>query len=273
MTMKKEMTILTVLAVLIICSCNTKKQEYRNTPASVEYEAIAISSQTNGQISTERFEPEDRKIIKHAEIEFETEDVNKTKSLIVQTVQELDGYISSDDTFVDADQLLHILRISVPADKFDFLLVKISETVGKLDKKSVEVSDVTAEYIDIDSRIRTKKALQNRYVELLKQATKVDEILNIEKEIGKLQEEIESVEGRMKYLKNKIAYSTLTVGYYQKTTSTFGFFSKFTEGIKKGWSVFLWFIIGLSHLWVFIFIATVAIYLIIRQRRKEKKNV
>ena len=201
-----------------------------------------------------------------------TADIKKTKILILQTVQELNGYISNDNAYDYSDRIEHRLTIRVPADKFDSLLEKISESVDKLDNKNVDVLDVTEEYIDIEARIQTKKDLQNRYRELLKQATKLEEILNIEKEIGNLQTEIESVEGRMKYLKDKISFSTLTVTYYQKTTSAFGFSSKLFDGIKNGWDVFLWFIIGLSNHWVFIFVAIVTIYLI-RLRRKKKKNV
>ena len=267
MTMKRVMTILTALAVLTICSCSRAK-EYSEVSADLSMEESPL--QTSEQ-KTDKVETVDRKIIKQGEIRFKTADVNKTKALILQSVQELNGYISKDNAYDYSDRLEHRLIIRVPADKFDLLLKNISESVEKLDNKNVDLLDVTEEYIDIEARIKTKKELQTRYVELLKQATKVDEILNIEKEIGTLQIEIESVEGRMKYLKDKISFSTLTVTYYQKTTSQFGFSSKFVDGIKNGWSVFLWFVIGLSHLWVFIFVAIVTIYLI-RLQRKRKKN-
>jgi len=263
--MKKVITILTVLAVLTICSCSQAKQE-SNVAQSVE-----VSLQPDEQKS-DKVETVDRKIIKQGEIKFETADVDKTKSLILQTVQELNGYISKDNAYSYSDRLEHRLTIRIPADKFDLLLKNISESAKKLDSKNVDVLDVTEEYIDIDARIKTKKDLQNKYLELLKRATKVEEILNIEKEIGNLQTEIESVEGRMKYLKDRITFSTLTVTYYQETTSPFGFSSKFVEGIKNGWSVFLWFIVGLSYLWVFLFAAIVTIY-VVRLYRKRKKTV
>jgi hypothetical protein len=162
------------------------------------------------------------------------------------------------------------LTIRVPADKFDLLLKKVSDSVDKLERKNIDLLDVTEEYIDIEVRVKTKKELHARYVELLKQATKVDEILNIEREIGNLQTEIESVEGRMKYLKDRISFSTLAVTYYHKTISAFGFSSKFVDGLKNGWNVFLWFIVGLSNLWVFILVAVAVIYLI-RWRRKKRE--
>ena len=266
--MKKIITILTVLTVLAICSCN--RQEEQNYVSTMAMEEMPF--QTNGQ-EFDKIEMVNRKIIKNGNIRFKTADINKTKSLVLLTVQELNGYISKDNIYDYSDYLEHQLTIRVPAEKFDLLLKNISESVQKLDSKNVDVLDVTAEYIDIDARIKTKKELQNKYIELLKRATNVEEILSIEKEIGNLQTEIETVEGRMRYLKDKIAFSTLTVTYYQETTSQFGFSSKFVEGIKTGWSVFLWFIIGLSHLWVFLFVAVLTIYIIRRYRKNSRKSV
>lgn len=266
--MKNILTILTTTVLLTIYSCG-QKQEYSGASADLAMQ----EPQTAGQKPADKVENSvDRKIIKEGEISFETASTSKTKSLITKTVQELNGYISKDNVNDYSDRLEHRLVIRVPADKFDILLKTISESADKLDSKNVDVLDVTAEYIDIDARIKTKKELEERYKELLKQATKVDEILNIEKEIGQLRSEIESVEGQMKYLKDRISFSTLTVTYYQKTSTAFRFTSKLGQALKSGWSGFLWFLIGLTHLWAFILIALVTIYLIIRRRRNRKKN-
>lgn len=266
--MKNIVTILTALVVLITYSCG-QKQEYKGVSADL---AMQEPSQTNQRTPKKVDNAVDRKITKEGEISFETTNINDTKSLIAKTVQELNGYISKDNANDYSDKLEHLLVIRVPSDKFDLLLKTISESAGKLDSKNVDVLDVTSEYIDINARIKTKKELEDRYKELLKQATKVDEILSIEKEIGQLRTEIESVEGQMKYLKDRISFSTLTVTYYQKTNSTFRFTSKLGQALKSGWDGFLWFLIGLTHLWTFIVIGLVAVYLIIRQRRKKKKN-
>ena len=264
------MTISIALTILTIYSCGTN--EYGVREDRVVEVTMEDSSLPNEQ-NLDKVETEDRKIIKEGYIRFETDNVDKTKSLILQTVQELNGYISNDNVSDFDDELLHSLTIHVPADKFDLFLNVISESVKKLDNKNVNMRDVTEEYIDIEARIKTKKALQNRYIELLKQATKVDEILNIEKEIGTLQTEIESVEGRMRYLNNRIAFSTLSVNFYQKESSTFGFSSKFVDGIKNGWSVFLWVIIGISNLWVFIIVVAVAIYLARLWKKRKSQCV
>ena len=268
MQIKKIMTFLTVLTVLTICSCSRPMHERFVTSFSCELAADNSESLRN-EPKSDKVETTERKIIKQGDIRFKTADVNKTKTLIQQTVQELNGYLSNDNAYDYSDRFEHKLTIRVPADKFDLLLNNISESVVKLDRKKIDVLDVTEEFIDMEARIKTKKELHGRYTELLKLATKVEEILSIEKESGNLQSEIESVEGRMRYLKDKIAYSTLTVAYYQETTFEFGFPSKFTDGIINGWNMFLWFIIGLSHLWVFLLMMVVSVCLIRWRRKKE----
>ena len=265
--MKKIMTILTVLTALAICSCSPQMQADNLSEAVLLTEESSVVYEKDQQ--SDKIETAGRKIIKRGNISFQTADVNQTKSFIALVVQGLNGYLTKDNAYDYSDRFEHSLTIRIPADNFDLLLKNISESVEKLDSKNIDMLDVTEEFIDIEARIKTKKELQNKYIELLKRATKVEELLNIEKEIGILQTEIESVEGRMKYLKDKIAFSTLTVIYYQKTSSPFGFSSKFVDGVKNGWSVFLWAIVGLSYLWVFILIAGMTIY-IFRQLKKKK---
>jgi hypothetical protein len=279
--MEKVMTILTALAVLTICSCGSnhtaslalKSEGMPVFSTNDTLESTALTDEVPLQPS-EHAETIDRKIIKQGEVKFETTDVDKTKSSIVQTVRELNGYISKDIVNDYSHRLEHLLIIRVPADKFDLLLQNISEGVDKFDSKNIDALDVTEEYIDVQSRVKTKKELHARYTELLKQATNVEEMLTIEREKGKLQTEIEAVEGRMRYLRDKIAFSTLTVTFYEtreSETDKFSFSSELMGGIKTGWELFLWFLIGLSYLWVFILgaiVFVVVVYLSVRQKKK-----
>ena len=287
--MKKRTTLWVATAVLTFCSCGQPSLIRDLSDESVGFAAYSVSdsygygppaqTETDSSLQTHQSEPDrvetaERKIIKRGNIRFETADVNETKSLITQTVQDLNGYISDDNVDGYSTRLEHRLTIRVPADKFDSLLQTISASVNKFDSKKIEALDVTEEYIDVASRIKSKKEILNRYTELLKQAAKVEEILLIEKEIGSLQTEIESVEGRLRYLTDRIAFSTLNVTYYQEIESQeeverLRFVSEFADGISNGWEGFLWFIIGLSYCWVFILLA-VLIYCLRLWRKKKK---
>ena len=214
----------------------------------------------------------DRKIIKDGNIRFETSSVEETQSFIKQTVIELGGYIGDEKVFDYKDRIEHNITVRVPENKFDLLVEKISETAEKIDSKNINSKDVTEEFIDVEARVKTKKELEARYKEILKQANRVDEILNIEREIGKLRSEIESLEGRLSYLKNRVALSSLTITYYEKVSSPFGFFSKFFQAIKNGWNYLLWFIIILTSLWPFILIVVITLIVVNTINNKKKKK-
>jgi hypothetical protein len=259
---------ISLLIVIIFFSCGSRDSSKHSSESVV----LEEPSSTSAQIPDKVQNYSERKIVKEGELRFECTDVSITKSLIDRSVKELNGYISKDEVFDYSEKLEHQLIIRVPNDKFDELLSKIIEAAKKIDSKNINVLDVTEEFIDIEARIKTKKELEERYKSILRQALKVEEILTIEKELGKLREDIESVEGRLHFLKNRISLSTLTVTYYQKTHSAFGFTSKIGQAIKGGWNSFLWFLIGLTHFWVFILISIVCIYIFRRIKRNRKRN-
>ena len=266
--MKNVKFILSLVTILTLYSCSSK-ESYTEFAADMDLEGVPAIVQKQSE-KVERIS--ERKIIKEGDISFETANVKETKSLITKILKEVDGYISKDNVYDYSDKIEHRLIIRVPADKFDLLLTRISESAEKLDSKNIDVLDVTEDFIDVESRIKTKKELENRYQEILKQASKVEEILSIEKELGLLRTEIESVEGRLRYLKDRISFSTLTVTYYEKASVAFGFNSKFGQALKNGWSYLMWFIVGLTSIWPFIIIIATGIYLAIRLDKKRKNK-
>lgn len=197
--------------------------------------------------------------------------MKETEKFIRTTVAELGGYVGNENVYNFEDRIEHTLIARVPEDNFNILLDKILSVAEKVESKNVSSFDVTEEFIDVEARIKTKKELEARYKEILKKATRVDEILNIEREMGNLRSEIESLEGRMNYLKNRISLSTLTITFYEKVSTPFGFFTKIKQALHNGWTALLWFIIILISLWPFI-ILTLIILIIILKYIKKKKN-
>jgi hypothetical protein len=216
----------------------------------------------------------DRKIIKEGNLTFETKDIKSTRAQIVKITEELKGYVAQENTWTNENQISQTLELRVPAGNFDLLLSRIAENVENIESKNVELQDVTEEFIDVEARLKTKKELENRYLELLKKAVKVEEILSIEKEIGTLRSDIESTEGRLKYLNDRVSLSKLTVTCYQKVKSPFQFSSKFGNSLKGGWRNLMWFFIGLTNLWPFIIVGIIVliIILVIRKRKRFKKS-
>ena len=270
--MKKTIKLLLVTLLAILVSCS---QEHGIMFAEQSaFDELATAGRANANSDVDILEDniiiEKRKMIKEGEVRFETTNSQETRALITKITADTEGYISEDNVYDYTERIEHRMTIRVPADKFDVLLDNISQKASKFDSRNINALDVTEQFVDVEARIKTKKELENRYKELLKQAGKVDEIMAIEKEIGILRTEIESMEGRLRYLKDKVSFSTLRVVFYEKTGSAFGFNSKMKQAMQDGWENLLWLLVILTNIWPFLVIGLVVIFAY-RQYRKKKK--
>jgi hypothetical protein len=103
------------------------------------------------------------------------------------------------------------ITIRIPRGKFDDVLKSI-EKLGDVVHRSITAQDVTDEYVDLEIRLKNARAIRDRLAALLDKAG-VKEAIEIQKELGRVTEEIERMEGRLKLLKDKIAFSTITVSF------------------------------------------------------------
>lgn len=254
-----------IIILFILASCNSgENQPNTNTNmVSSEKRMESLAPVGDQSVSVER------KIIKEGSIRFETKSVVETQKEIRKIVAELGGYIGNENSYNYEGTIEYSLTARVPEDKFNTLIDRVSSLAEKVESKNINSSDVTEEFIDVEARIKTKKELEARYKEILKKATRVDEILNIEREMGNLRAEIESLEGRMNYLKNRISLSTLNITFYEKVSVPFGFFSKVKQALHNGWQALLWFIIILISLWPFIILVLIILFIILKFRKKK----
>lgn len=268
--------LLTGLALVLNFCSSPSDGGSRNAVPAEQSAAIAAEPAMYDKVDPDNIETAtiyERKLTKNGSIRFETSDLNKTKQLITNTVASLNGYISNDNTSESDNRTENSLTVRVPADKTDSLIAVIESNASKIDYKSIDVEDVTEQFIDLDTRVRTKKEVETRYRELLTRATSVEEILKIEEQIGNIRTEIESAEGRLRYLSNRVQYSTLNVTFYEKNPD-FGFWKKMGNAFRNGWNSLLWLFIGIANLWAIILFAvlvvTLAAHLVKRNRARKQ---
>ena len=122
--------------------------------------------------------------------------------------RELGGFLArrSDNT----------ITIRVPSARFDEA-VKRLEKVGDMLHRNVTAEDVTEEFRDLEVRLRSAHAVQERLTQLLAKAAKVEESVMIERELDRVTGEIDRIEGRMKFLRDRAAFSTITVTFSSKS--------------------------------------------------------
>ncbi|MDX2070634.1 MAG: DUF4349 domain-containing protein [Haliscomenobacter sp.] len=216
--------------------------------------------------------PIEPKLIKTGTLEFETSNLEATYQRVRQAAQSNQAFLSNESSSNQYDRIVQHLTIRVPSRNFDNLIKAVSEGVKRFDTKTIEATDVTEEFVDAEARLKTKKQLEQRYQELLKRANKVSEILEIEEQIGALRAEIEAVEGRLRYLNNRVDYSTLDVQFYKKMPSLASNDRNFGRAFLQGWDNFVSLLFGLVANWSTILILVVSGYFLQRYIRRKLKN-
>lgn len=279
--MKKTLKLLTLMLFVALASCSKSGENTETTAIALEEftpeETSADTPSEVKQVSDDKEEDVntvERMIVKEGSIRFETSNAKETREIINNSVKQLNGYLSQDTSSNYGNRTEYSVEIRVPAKSFETLLEGVSKTASKIDSKNINALDVTEEFIDVQARIKTKKEIEERYKELLKKANSVDDILKIESELGTLRADIESFEGRLKYLKSRISLSTLTVTFYEKGESTTGFGYEVSSAFSSGWDNLLSFIIGIFYIWPFILLSIAIVFVIrkIRKRRKQNKT-
>ena len=210
------------------------------------------------------------KLIKTGTLEFQISDLGNTYQRIRNAAQINAGFLSNESTTNDYDRIVQHLTIRVPSRNFDKLVDAVSKGVEHFDTKTIEAVDVTEEFVDAEARLKTKKQVELRYQDLLKRANKISEILEIEQQIGELRAEIESIEGRLRYLNNRVDYSTLDISFYKKTPEYRAVEeNRFGRAFRNGWDGMVSLMIGLTSIWPFLLIFGVGGYFFWRRWRKK----
>ena len=248
------------------------KQESETTDAYVVVDSAATVQENVEQKSVEQ-KPVEQKIIKNGNIKFETNDLGETYKQMIAAVKKHKAIIQNDTEGKEYGSIFRRIMVRVPSKNFDLFLTDISKGVSYFDNKEISSQDVTEEYIDTDARLKAKKILEARYLELLKKANKVSEMLEIEAQLSSIREEIEAKEGQLRYMQSRVSMSTINIEFYKTVAIeegiTVSYGSKIWNAITSGFNTISSFFIGLLSIWPFLIILAAAVYFI-RKRFKKK---
>ncbi len=280
--------ILLISIWLFLAACSGQNDDYSGA-MEPEYapEMLAMSEQEK-RVSTEpelentinetveTNEKIEKKIIKTANISIEVEDFKNARAALEALLKKYNAYVADESEQNDDYQITDALTIRVKSDNFNNLLNDVSGLAVHVNSKHIKLADVTEEFIDITTRLKNKKQVEQQYLEILKKARTINEILQVNEHLRVIREEIESKEGRLKYLNSQVSLSTIYLSIYQQIESTDypSFGHKLINAVQGGWDGILIFILGLVYLWPFILIILVTVWLIMkyRKKRRQKKN-
>ena len=153
----------------------------------------------------------DRYLIKNASLTIETEDARKASDMLVAALEELGGYVSDFRESVDplGRRSIHI-QVRVPADKFQSTMERL-EPLGKVLSRQITTEDVTEQFVDTDARLRNLKRTEERLLAHLDRTGKLEDVVKVEHELTRVREQIEVLEGRLRFLSHRVEFSTINI--------------------------------------------------------------
>jgi hypothetical protein len=218
-------------------------------------------------------------LLKTADISYQVESFEASRKAILAIVNRSKAVVSSENQTNDGYRLTNTTTIRVDAPNFDSLVEALMTESIYVEHKIINAEDVTEEFVDLTARMKSKKEVEAQYAEILKKARTINEILEVTEYLRAIREEIESVEGRLKYINDRVSYSTITLTYYetldvvsQQPDRTFG--SRMGEAFSWGWNGLVGFFLGIIYLWpLWLFMAAITwlvFYLVKRAGRRRK---
>ena len=159
--------------------------------------------------------PTERKIIRNGEFAIETKTPTEDQRKLQAIAEALGGFVvtsefkSSTNRSDDSTTVSVILR--VPSANFQKATDEIVKLVTRVLHQKTTGNDVTAEFVDLEARLRAKKALESQYFEIMKRASKISDVLEVQEKLTEVRTEIEQAEGRRRYLENQSALSTINI--------------------------------------------------------------
>jgi hypothetical protein len=216
--------------------------------------AIAAENISLKQASTSQSNPTplDRKILRNAELSLESEQPEESQKKIATIAQSKNGFVvesqqSSSDVRVNTRDIVQ-MTVRVPADKFTETVDEIRATASRVIVETVKGEDVTEEFIDIEARLKAKKALEQQFMEIMKRANDVEDALSVQSQLAGVRGEIEKIEGRKRFLENQASLSTIKIRLQTPavfSANSSGFFYRLSESFGRGFDIALNFILGL----------------------------
>ncbi len=217
----------------------------------------------------------DKKIIKTATLRLEIKDFKKYNSFVHGAAKQYGGYIAQEQQNLSDEKSETVITIKVPVAQFENLMNGLPVDDAKVLEKTISTDDVSGEMVDTRSRLEAKKQMRLKYLEFLKQSKNMTEVLQVQNEINSIQEQIESAMGRVSFLSNQSAYSTINLSFFQpmdgyKPIDTApSFLTRVTNSFKSGMSWLTELLIGLIAVWP-LFLIALGGYFIWKNTRRKK---
>ncbi len=153
----------------------------------------------------------ERMIVRTGQMSLVVEDIPAAIDKITRLAESYKGYVVSSRTWREGERLRGTITVRVPAGDFGNVMKSLSELAVEVVSQSTSSKDVTEEYVDLSTKLKNLEATEQQLLRIMEKAEKVEDILNIQRELSRTRGEIEQTKGRMQYLERTSATSLIEV--------------------------------------------------------------
>jgi hypothetical protein len=218
------------LLLLTACSSNNGSDKSGYEQADNAHESADFADGDTGEMAnrasddkadettpvTTELKVTNRMVIYNANLRLEVNDFKKSQKTIENLVETLAGYIVRAEIFdSERGRMEGSITARIPQEKFQSFLDKAEEMSVKVHSRNVTGEDVTEEFVDLEARLKSKRLVEERLLAFMKDAKETKDLLQISGDLERVQGEIESILGRMKYLENQTSLSTVTLTLFE----------------------------------------------------------
>lgn len=183
-----------------------------------------------------------RLLIRTGEMQIEVDSLEPAVASVGQVARAVGGFVANTSTQTNEVRRSATIELKVPATRFDQAVERL-RPLGEVEAVNVTVEDVGEEYVDVSARMANAQRLETRLLGLLATRTgRLEDVLNVERELARVREEIERYQGRLQFLRQHAAVSALTVQLYEPGTivgSQPGA-GVIGDAFKQAWRNFIW---------------------------------
>ena len=225
---KTELTLLLLVAIVVpLLGCAARapvleQEAYAPPPEpqrSIEPEVAVFKAEDRAQWpSGEAGMPDvtavERKVIYTVSLELIVKDTEEAFHEVQRLTEEMGGFVSESNRWRDEGHPRASMTVRVPVDKLTDALAQFRALAVDVERESVDSQDVTEDYVDLEARLKTQQRTEAELLELLESRSetgKTEDILEVHRELSVIRQQIEQIQGRIRYLENLSAMATVQI--------------------------------------------------------------
>jgi hypothetical protein len=231
---KRWFPIFFIFLVILIAGCSAGSEE-KSSDMTNSNTAKMDSAESSGGEQADLYNSENDKsertedsaktikvqnqmVIYQADLQLRVKKFDQTVRSLEEKVLKYGGYITESNVSKEGnEEVSGSIKIRIPQKNFQAFLHDAERQAAEVLHRNITGQDVTEEYVDLESRLKSKRIVEERLITFMKGAVKTEDLLKISADLASVQEDIETIQGRMKFLENQTSLSTVNITLYEKT--------------------------------------------------------